>query len=151
MSDSMLLVGQRSFFQLDLLDYQYPTANSSTVDLNRLWVAVRSGWWHHRSTAKAAVLYTYEIEQLLTWLRHLYQGGYSSERLLFADPSLSIECISVDADEFLLQVKLAFAVAPDWHTNPFFPFWLPVVVSKAKIGEAITDLEGQFARFPVRH
>jgi len=147
----MLLIGQRSFFELNLLDYQYSSATPSEVERNRLWVAVRAGWWSHRSTSKATILQTYEIERLLTWLSQLYKMGGSPERLLFSDPSLSMECISGDENELLLQIKLAYAIAPDWHDDPLSPFWLPIVVAKTKIGEAITNLEGQFAKFPVRH
>lgn len=146
----MLLIGQRSFFELNLLDYEHSTSSSSVADRNLLWVAIRSGWQHHQSTSTAAIIHTYEVEMLLNWLRSLQVAGRPQGRLLFAEPCLSFECISGDKDELLLQIKLAFEVAPDWHNDPFSPFWLPVVVSKHKLTEAILQLEQQFANFPVR-
>ena len=146
----MLLIGQRSFFELNLLDYEYPSTTSSATDRNLLWVAVRSGWQHHQSTSTAAIIHTYEIETMLHWLRELHLTGRPQPRLLFSEPCLSMECISAGSDDFLLQIKLAFEIAPDWHSDPFSPFWLPVVVAKAKLLEAITQLEQQFLKFPVR-
>jgi hypothetical protein len=63
---------------------------------------------------------------------------------------LSFECISADADDFLMQIKLAYEVAPDWHDDPFSPFWLPVVVPKRKLVSAIDQLADQYLKFPVR-
>ncbi|MFD2570590.1 hypothetical protein ACFSUS_08100 [Spirosoma soli] len=146
----MLLVGQRSFFELNILDYEHAPDSSSSADRNLLWVAVRSGWQHHQSTSTAAILHTYEIEMLINWLRHLCATGRPLPRLLFSEPCLSFECLSADTDEFLLQVKLAFEIAPDWHDDPFSPFWLPIVVSKRKLAEAIDQLADQFLKFPVR-
>ncbi len=146
----MLLHGQRSFFELNILDYEHASDTPISADRNLLWVAVRSGWQHHQSTSTAAILHTYEIEQLLNWMRHLCVTGRSQSRLLFSEPCLSMECISADTDEFLLQIKLAFEIAPDWHDDPFSPFWLPVVISKRKLSEAIEQLADQFLKFPVR-
>ncbi len=146
----MLLTGQRSFFELNILDYENASDSPASADRNLLWVAVRSGWQHHQSMSTAAILYTYEIDMLLNWLRHLYATGRSQNRLLFREPCLSFECISADTDEFLLQIKLANEVAPDWHDDPFSPFWLPIVVPKRKLLEAINQLAEQFIIFPVR-
>ncbi|GAB3554285.1 WapI family immunity protein [Spirosoma fluminis] len=146
----MLLIGQRSFFELNILDYEHAPDATVSSDRNLLWVAVRSGWQHHQSTSTAAILHTYEIDVLLGWLRHLYATGRPQSRLLFSEPCLSFECLSADSDEFLLQIKLAFEIAPDWHTDPFSPFWLPVVISKRKLAEAIDQLVDQFLNFPVR-
>lgn len=146
----MLLAGQRSFFELNILDYEHPPTTLSSVDRNLLWVAIRSGWQHHQSTSTAAVLYTQEVDLLLHWLRHLYTTGRAQPRLLFTEPCLSFECISADSDEFLLQIKLAFEVAPDWHNDPFSPFWLPVVIPRRRLTEAIQQLADQFLKFPVR-
>lgn len=146
----MLLIGQRSFFELSILDYEHPPDTLSSADRNLLWVAVRSGWQHHQSTSTAAILHTHEVELLISWFKHLHATGRSQGRLLFSEPCLSFECISADTDEFLLQIKLAFEVAPDWHDDPFSPFWLPIVVPKRKLAEAIDQLTGQFINFPVR-
>lgn len=146
----MLLHGQRSFFELNILDYEHASDTPIAADRNLLWVAVRSGWQHHQSTSTAAILHTYEIEQLLNWMRHLCVTGRPQSRLLFSEPCLSMECISADTDEFLLQIKLAFEIAPDWHDDPFSPFWLPIVISKRKLSEAIEQLADQFLKFPVR-
>lgn len=146
----MLLIGQRSFFELNILDYENAPDSPSSADRNLLWVAVRSGWQHHQSMSTAAILYTHEIEMLLNWLRHLHATGRPQNRLLFTEPCLSFECISADTDEFLLQIKLAYEVAPDWHDDPFSPFWLPIVVPKRKLLEAIKQLADQFLIFPVR-
>ena len=146
----MLLIGQRSFFELNILDYEHPLDSPSSDDRNLLWVAVRSGWQHYQSTSTAAVLHTHEVESLLNWLRQLHATGRSQSRLLFAEPCLSFECISADVDEFLVQIKLAFEVAPDWHNDPFTPFWLPVVVPKRKLAGAIDQLAAQLLNFPTR-
>jgi hypothetical protein len=146
----MLLIGQRSFFELNILDYENGQDSPSSADRNLLWVAIRSGWQHHQSTSTAAILHTYEIELLLEWLRHLHTTGHPHSRLLFSEPCLSFECISSDTDDYLLQIKLAFEVAPDWHDDPFSPFWLPIVVPKRKLMKAINQLADQFLSFPVR-
>jgi len=146
----MLLIGQRSFFELNILDYENAPDSPSSADRNLLWVALRSGWQHHQSTSTAAILYTYEISTLLDWLRQLHTTGRSQGRLVFTEPCLSLECISADSDEFLLQIKLAFEIAPDWHDDPLSPFWLPVVVTRHKLAEAIGQLSDQFLNFPVR-
>lgn len=146
----MLLIGQRSFFELNILDYEHSPDSSSSADRNLLRVAVRSGWQHHQSTSTAAILHAHEVELLLNWLRCLHTTGRPQSRLLFSESCLSFECISADTDEFLLQIKLAFEVAPDWHTDPFSPFWLPVVVPKRKLMDAINQLTDQFVNFPVR-
>lgn len=146
----MLLLGQRSFFELNLLDYEHAPDSPSTADRNLLWVAIRSGWQHHQSTSTAAILHTFEVSTLLDWFRHLHTTGRSQGRLTFHEPCLSFECISADSDEFLLQIKLAFEIAPDWHSDPFSPFWLPVVINKAKLADAINQLSDQFLSFPIR-
>lgn len=147
----MLLIGQRSFFELTILDYENAPDSPSSADRNLLWLALRSGWQHHQSASTSAILHTYEIVKLLNWLRTLLATGRPPGRLVFAEPCLSMECISADADEFLLQIKLAFEIAPNWHNDPFAPFWLPVVVTKHKLAEAIHQLADQSISFPVRH
>lgn len=146
----MLLTGQRSFFELNLLDYEYPSDSPAAADRNLLWIAVRSGWQHHQSTATAAVLYAHEVKLLLHWLQQLLTTGRPQPRLAFTEPCLSFECLSADTDEFLIQIRLAHEIAPDWHSDPFSPFWLPVVVPKAKLRDAVSRLAQQSDRFPVR-
>ncbi len=147
----MLLVGQRSFFELMILDYENAPDSPSSADRNLLWLAIRSGWQHHQSASTSAILHTYEVAKLLGWLRSLYTTGRPPGRLVFTEPCLSIECISAEADEFILQVKLAFEIAPNWHSDPFSPFWLPVVVTRHKLADAISQLADQSVNFPVRH
>ena len=147
----MLLIGQRSFFELTILDYENASDSPSSADRNLLWLALRSGWQHHQSASTSAILYTYEVAKLLNWLRTLLATGRSPGRLVFTEPCLSIECISADADEFLLQVKLAFEIAPEWHSDPFAPFWLPLVITKRQLADAINQLATQSINFPVRH
>ena len=146
----MILSGQRSFFELNILDYEHREDSFSLMDRNLLRIAVRSGWQHHQSTSTAAILHMHEVELLLNWFRHLYTTGRPQSRLLFSEPCLSFECISADTDEFLLQIKLASEIAPNWHDDPFAPFWLPVIVPKRKLMDAIDQLANQFLYFPLR-
>ena len=146
----MLLNGQRSFFEMTILDYENAPDSPSSADRNLLWLALRSGWQHHQSASTSAILYAYEVTKLLNWLRTLHTTGRPTGRLVFTEPCLSIECISADADEFLLQIKLAFEIAPDWHSDPFAPFWLPVVITKRRLSDAINQLTDQSISFPVR-
>lgn len=146
----MQLVGPRSFFELNILDYEHPISTTEAAERNLLWVAIQTGWQHHQSASTAAILHTHELGLLLNWLRQLQTTGRSPGRLNFAEPCLSFDCISADSDEYLIQVKLAFEIAPDWHEDLYSPFWLPIVVTKAKLVHAIRELEDQFINFPVR-
>ncbi|GAA4397060.1 hypothetical protein GCM10023187_05910 [Nibrella viscosa] len=146
----MRLAGSRSFFELNVLDYEYPAGTSQRTERNLLLIGFRAGW-HKNQTAKIApLLFTWEINSLIDWLLHLRNTGRMAPRLAFNEPCLAFECLSASANEFLLQVQLAQEATPDWHHNPYQPFWLPVVVTATQISEAIDQLKQQAEIFPVR-
>lgn len=146
----MLLTGQRSYFELNVLGYEYDAASPFHTDRNTLRLALRAGWQQHRSTASAPLLMTWETNTLLAWFTHLLKNGRPLPRLQFSEPCLKFECVSATTDEFLIQIQMAYEVAPDWHQNPEQPFWLPVVVRSAQLQEAVLQLQQQVKRFPVR-
>lgn len=146
----MLLTGQRSYFELNILDYEYDATSSFLNDRNTLRLALRAGWQQHRSTATAPLLMTWEIPTLLNWFTHLLKHGRPLPRLQFAEPCLKFECVSATSDEFLIQIQMAYEAAPDWHYIPEQPFWLPVVVRSAQLQEAVLQLQQQARKFPVR-
>lgn len=146
----MLLTGQRSYFELNILDYEYDATSPFHTDRNMLRLALRAGWQQHRSTAIAPLLLTWETTTLLDWFTHLLRNGRPLPRLQFSEPCLKFECVSATTDEFLIQIQMAHEAAPDWYQNPEQPFWLPVVVRSAQLREAVQQLQQQVKRFPVR-
>lgn len=146
----MILAGQRSFFELTVLAYQHPVTESALTGQNLLRTTVRYGWLEQQPSANEAVLSAQEINSLINWLKQLYATGQPRERLNFKQSSLGFECISASHNEFLIQVKLSADIAPDWYINPLSSFWLPVVISKKKLANAINQLVNQFIKFPVR-
>ncbi|GAA4459847.1 hypothetical protein GCM10023189_34060 [Nibrella saemangeumensis] len=146
----MRLAGSRSFFELNVLDYEYPASTAYRTDRNLLLIGFRAGW-HKNQTAKTApLLLTWELDALINWLRQLRDTGRMAPRLAFSEPCLAFECLSASANEFLLQIKMAQEATPDWHQNPQQPFWLPIVVTAAQISDAIHQLKSQAEIFPVR-
>ncbi len=146
----MLLAGQRSYFELTILDYEYAATSQFYTDRNTLRLALRAGWQQHRSTATAPLLLTWEVVALLDWFTYLLKNGRSLPRLQFAEPCLKVECISANSDEFLIQIQMAHEAAPDWQSHPERLFWLPVVVRSAQLREAVLQLQQQTKRFPIR-
>jgi hypothetical protein len=90
------------------------------------------------------------VNVLISWLRQFDQIQYSRLRLLFGQPCRRISSLFTTANNFFLQIKLAFEGARYWRSDPFSSFWLPIVVSTTKMGEVITQPEKQFMKFPIR-
>lgn len=147
---TMHLAGSRSFFELNVLDYEYPAGTTHRTDRNLLLVGFRVGW-HHNQTAKTGpILLTWELDSLIKWLGQIRDAGRLAPRLAFSEPCLAFECLSASANEFILQIQLAQEATPPWHSDPQQPFWLPIVVTANQISEAIQQLKLQAAIFPVR-
>lgn len=142
--NAMRLTGTQSFFELKLLDFQDSRLPIGKSGPQVLELAVRSGWQRHRSVALGAVLRTDEIDQLIGWLRQMSEPHTRLPRLLFHDPSLAFDCLTADADECLLQIKLDQDLTPAWHVDPFAPFWIPVLTTRRAVEQAAEDLYAQF-------
>ena len=145
----MILTGNQSFFELQLLALQDNRLATDQPQSPVLELAVRSGWQRHRSVALGAALRTDELEQLVGWLRQMGQPHTQLPRLLFHDASLAFDCLTADADECLLQIKLDHDFTPAWHVNPLAPFWIPVLTTRLAVQQAADDLYTQFIQLTV--
>jgi hypothetical protein len=145
----MILTGNQSFFELELLALQDNRLATDQPQSPVLELAVRSGWQRHRSVALGAALRTDELEQLVGWLRQMGQPHTQLPRLLFHDASLAFDCLTADADECLLQIKLDHDFTPAWHVNPLAPFWIPVLTTRLAVQQAADDLYTQFIQLTV--
>jgi len=145
----MILTGNQSFFELELLALQDNRLATDQPQSPVLELAVRSGWQRHRSVALGAALLTDELEQLVGWLRQMGQPHTQLPRLLFHDASLAFDCLTADADECLLQIKLDHDFTPTWHVNPLAPFWIPVLTTRLAVQQAADDLYTQFIQLTV--
>lgn len=140
----MILTGNQSFFELQLLAVQPSRLSTERHRPSLLELALRSGWQRHRSVALGATLRTDELDQLVGWLRQMGQPHTRLPRLLFQDASLAFDCLTADADECLLQIKLDHDFTPAWHVNPLTPFWIPILTSRLAVQQAADDLYAQF-------
>ncbi|WP_128543886.1 WapI family immunity protein [Larkinella soli] len=146
----MVLTGPRSHFELNILDYEYKTSNPIDLDRNWLLVGLRTRWQNHEATFTAPLLLTWEIDLLIKWLSFIGSTRRPLPRLVFTEPCLSFECLSVGNSEFLIQVKLDCEVSPYWHTDLSSAFWLPVIPTLNQLMDAVTLLKTQMEKFPVR-
>jgi len=137
----MRLTGNQSFFELHLIDIQH---DRSANDQPLLEVAVRSGWQQRRSVGMGSQLRTDEVLRLIDWLRQAGQPHTLIPRLLFSDTSLVFDCVTADAYECLLQVKLDQDLTPAWYHNPLLPFWVPLLTNRQAVGQAADELQHQF-------
>lgn len=141
---AMILTGNQSFFELKLLALQDDRLSTGRPRTRLLDLAVRSGWQRHRSAALGAALRTDELDQLVGWLRQMGEPHTQLPRLLFQDASLAFDCLTADADECLLQIKLDHDFTPAWHVNPLAPFWIPILTTRLAVQQAADDLYAQF-------
>ena len=146
LTTAMILTGNQSFFELKLLALQDDRLSTVQPRSRSLELAVRSGWQRHRSVALGAALRIDELEQLVGWLRQMGEPHTQLPRLLFQDASLAFDCLTADADECLLQIKLDHDFTPAWHVNPLAPFWIPVLTTRLAVRQAADDLYAQFMR-----
>jgi hypothetical protein len=137
----MRLTGNRSFFELQLIDILH---DRQVDEYPLLEVAVRSGWQQRRSVGMGAQLRTDEVVRLIDWLRQAGQPYTLIPRLLFSDASLVFDCVTADADECLLQVKLDQDLTPAWHHDALLPFWIPLLTNRQAVGQAADELQRQF-------
>lgn len=144
LTTAMRLTGNQSFFELQLLTVQTNRLSTERHRPPLLKLAVRSGWQRHRSVALGAALRTDELDQLVGWLRQMGEPHTQLPRLLFHDASLAFDCLTADADECLLQVKLDHDFTPAWHVNALTPFWIPILTSRLAVQQAADDLYAQF-------
>ncbi len=140
----MILTGNQSYFELQLLALRDNRLSTERPRSQLMELAVRSGWQRHRSVALGVALRTDELEQLVGWLRQMGEPHTQLPRLLFHDASLAFDCLTADADECLLQIKLDHDFTPAWHVNPLAPFWIPVLTTRLAVQQAADDLYAQF-------
>lgn len=141
----MKLTGPDTFFELDILDYEYGDS-SSFMDRNWLLISLKSGYKGKQSTTTAPLLSTWEIELLIKWMESLYTEQKLSPSLSFVEPCLGF---SLAPDSF--RIKLDHEASPDWNKEyDSTPFWLSVKPNQEELRRAITDLQRQLSHFPVR-
>jgi hypothetical protein len=145
----MKLTGPDSSFELDILDYEY-SDSQYFMDRNWLLISLKTRYQNKEYTTTAPLLSTWEIELLINWMRSVASQRQLSPRLSFVEPCLGFSTSSSGLSGYSFGIKLDQEAAPDWYSDQTKPFWLPVSPNDDELTRAITDLEGQLGRFPVR-
>ncbi|GAB3262598.1 hypothetical protein GCM10027347_28430 [Larkinella harenae] len=145
----MKLTGPESSFELDILDYEY-SDSQYFMDRNWLLISLKTRYKNKEHTTTAPMLSTWEIDLLIKWMRSVVAQRQLSPRLSFVEPCLGFSNSPTDTSKYSFGIKLDQEAAPDWYQDSTKPFWLSVSPSNDELERAITDLEGQLCRFPVR-
>jgi len=149
----MVLTGPCSYFELNILGYQYQPSNPFFVDRNWLMVRLRSKWQEHEATITAPLLLTWEVDQLISWLDCVTFTRNPLPHLRFTEPGLSFFTPNFLSDKqagFGLQVRMGGVITPYWNPNPSSTFSLPVAPTYEQLNKARKQLCAQSSRFPPR-
>lgn len=145
----MKLTGPDSSFELNILDYEY-SDSQHFMDRNWLLISLRTRYQNKEYATTAPLLSTWEIELLIRWMRSVATQRQLSPRLSFVEPCLGFSHSLNQSNGFSFGIKLDQEATPNWYNDPSKPFWLSVMPDNTELQHAISDLEKQLNRFPVR-
>ncbi|MFD2573820.1 hypothetical protein ACFSUS_24500 [Spirosoma soli] len=144
----MKLSGPEGVFELNILDYEC-SDSPRFMDRNWLIVSLKTCYHNQECVRTASILSTWELELLLKWMRSVADENELSPKLSFIEPALGFNNVSSGRGDYQFRIKLGSDALPNWQRGPM-PFYLPVAPDKRELQRAITDLEQQLRRFPVR-
>jgi hypothetical protein len=143
----MKLTGPNTYFELDILDYEYNDAKHF-LDRNWLHISLKTRFQNRESITTAPLLSTWEIEMLIKWMRAIANHCKSLTKLTFVEPCLGFSAVADEKQIQTLNIKLDCEASPDWSDGA--PFVLLVSACPEELELAIHDLENQLQQFPVR-
>ena len=144
----VVLAGEGSSFELEIVSYQFPQISKDRWDSNWLIIAgrVRLGArdWEFRDPC----LTTFEVADLADWLDACVAGQPEFAYCAFTEPSLEFELV----DESTIRLELAIEAAPPWAEHDEVldgGYGVNIPVGPA-IQEAANNLRKQLQQFPER-
>ena len=104
-----MFIGQNggNQFSLDIMDYQFPGNRSNTFDANWLTIKIvamiKEGQWEKQDPA----LLTWEVQQLIDWLKLVIADQEQWRCLAFTEPSIWFEIADKQGENVVLAVYLS--------------------------------------------
>jgi hypothetical protein len=144
------------FFQLKILDYEFPELIDDEYDSNWLMIGVeanhiKKGVW----TAADPSLLTFEVEKLISWLRELRDDYTQAQSTLdFWEPNLTFKLL-IEKNNPIIRVVFDYETRPDWsrkkyREGPLEDLWCDFPIVENDLNEAISSLRTQLEKYPER-
>ena len=146
-----LKTGANNSFAMTLLGYQFPDLAHDPYDSNWLNVKIEVNQEQGNWSATDPTLLTYEIAELIDWLRAVSTGEYSERELEFLEPYISFYLGPAEGAPDKLVVELAHYFVPPWaNDDPFERYQIAFPLASIDLLDAAQSLESQLSRYPQR-
>jgi len=147
-----LVCGENVEFEMNVVGYQFPHVEHVSYDSD--WLNVHVSVTHPRgSWSKTdACLLTFELAQLIEWLRNLATDNLAHSVQDFMEPELSFEWFGGDRN--ILRIYLDFSLRPSWSpchgVNEEKELFVEFALNPEYLRNLAAYLRGELKRFPVR-
>ena len=138
-----------SFFNLDIVGYQYPANDKDYHDSNWLMIQIHSGVSERSWSLKDPCLNVFDVLKLIQWLEAIARNTQKSNHPTFMEPFINFELLVDSHGNKSLQVECKHDPVEKESTGEEdisvnFPF------KQINFAEVSTDLKQQLAKFPQR-
>ena len=136
--------------QLDIAGYQFPAGEKDESDANWLVIELAVTYGDRRWRAREAALLTYEITDLVNWLRQVAEGGQARE-FDAIEPNLSFSARRDDgAISLFARFRLEFCRPALDYDQRVEGESLEFRLAAGDVKRFADDLETEARRFPWR-
>lgn len=140
-------------FGLAAVGYEFPELDTEPYDADWLIVEVIAkhslGQWFYRG----AILLTFELAELGSWLGEKARDAPGPTELLFTEPNLSFAVLLDDSRSPILRVTMAHEASPPWMLRTddrFDGFALDFPLAYLDLPSAVASIDSQLRRYPQR-
>jgi hypothetical protein len=146
-----LKTGANNSFAMTLLGYQFPDLAHAPYDSNWLNVKIEVNKEQGNWSATDPSVLTYEIAELIDWLRAVSSGEYSERELEFLEPYISFHLAPAKGAPDKLVVELTDYFVPPWaDAGPFERYQIAFPLASIDLLGAAQSLESQLRQYPQR-
>jgi hypothetical protein len=146
-----LTIDQSCSFRMSLVGYQFPELEDVEFDSN--WLNVKIAVSHQRGKWSAVdpALLTYEVKDLIDWLKELSVGKYDKRHLWFTEPCISFHLSPTEGAPDRLVIRFSHEFKPPWATEDLDEeHQIAFSLARIDLISAAQLLENQLRHYPQR-
>lgn len=136
---------------MSLVGYQFPELEDVEYDSNWLNVKIAVNDQGDKWSTIDPALLTYEVQDLIDWLRAVSARKYDNRELVFMEPCLSFRLSPPEGDPEKLVIELSHEFRPSWASeDPDEEYEIEFSLTSIDLISAAQSLEDQLRRYPQR-
>ncbi len=135
--------------EIKLIDYEFPNIKNNRWDSNWLIIYLNVKSENGNWDAKDPALLTFEVKDLIDWLKDVCDDKNPKEWLFFTEPNLSFKIIKNTIDIKTIRVNFDLEFLPE-NAEDDKDYFVDCDLNKNELEIVIEELEKELKSFPER-